>query len=84
MGWNDIHAARSSRLLANFGERPDFYFVHSFVFKPLQSEDILATTDYGETFPSIINRGNIYGVQFHPEKSQKSGTLILKNFLSLS
>ena len=58
-----------------------FYFVHSFHFKLLHKNEILASTSYNSKFTSIINKKNIVGVQFHPEKSQSSGLRLLKNFV---
>jgi glutamine amidotransferase len=57
--------------------------VHSFAFKEKDSKDRAAKTEYGEVFSSIVSRENIIGVQFHPEKSQKAGKLLIKNFLSI-
>jgi glutamine amidotransferase len=84
VGWNDIQIRSSSPLLCEFDHQQDFYFVHSFVFRASEPETVLATTYYGEEFACILNKGNIYGVQFHPEKSQKAGRLLLQNFLGLS
>ena len=64
-------------------KRLDFYFLHSFVMELVDSAHGEATTTYGEAFPSIVRRGNIMGVQFHPEKSQKAGMLLINNFLML-
>ncbi len=84
VGWNNLACKRASPLLAGLGDNPDFYFVHSFVFRPENPEHELATTSYGEEFCCAIQRENLYGVQFHPEKSQRAGILLVKNFLSLS
>lgn len=83
IGWNNIEIVNSSALLQDLKDNQDFYFVHSFVFKALNPENIIAQTEYGEKFISIINQDNIYGVQFHPEKSQKAGKLLMSNFLKL-
>lgn len=83
VGWNNILVKKPSPLTDHFDENADFYFVHSFIFKAKNSGYILATTQYGEEFCSIINKDNIFGVQFHPEKSQKTGQILLKNFLSI-
>jgi len=61
----------------------DIYFVYSYLFDPRDSTDVEAISEYGERFPSINRRDNIVGVQFHPEKSQKAGMLLLTNFLRL-
>ena len=83
IGWNEVRVRRSSPVTARFGEYQDFYFVHSFAFKPAYKDHFLTATDYGGEFCSMVNKENIYGVQFHPEKSQKAGKLIINNFLGL-
>lgn len=84
IGWNNISCNRHSPLLAGLGNDPDFYFVHSYALRLENSQHGLASTSYGEEFCSIIQSENIYGVQFHPEKSQLTGMRLVKNFLSLS
>lgn len=80
MGWNDIIILRESPLLEGIKTGDYFYFVHSYYCKLM--EDIsIAITDYGVKFPSIIEKNNFVGVQFHPEKSGKNGLIFLKNFL---
>lgn len=83
IGWNNIKILKESPLLKGFDNNYDFYFVHSFAFKTKENKNVIAKTEYGENFDSIISRGNIFGVQFHPEKSQKAGKLLLNNFLKL-
>lgn len=83
MGWNDVEFAKEDRIFKDIKEHSDFYFVHSYYFKCKNSPDVLGITRYGIDFPSVINKGNIYGVQFHPEKSQESGLLFIKNFIEL-
>ena len=83
VGWNNINIVGLNSLTKNIDKEDDFYFTHSFGFTTLSSDFILGTTDYGTVFPSIIGKENIFGVQFHPEKSQKSGTKILQNFLDI-
>ena len=83
VGWNNVMCRQESPLLAGLGEDPDFYFVHSFAFRPENPQHVLATTEYGEEFCSVIQRENLHGVQFHPEKSQRTGIKLVKNFLSL-
>jgi len=84
IGWNNIVASQKTPLLDGLSASQDFYFVHSFVFREKDGADVVAKTEYGGKFNSVIARGNIFGVQFHPEKSQKAGAVLLKNFLSLS
>lgn len=84
MGWNTTEALRASPLLDGLPDRPYFYFVHSFVAVPDEPEGVLATCRYGITFPAIVHRNNVFGVQFHPEKSQKNGLRVLRNFAELS
>lgn len=84
VGWNGVAPARPSALTAGFGHELDFYFVHSYAYDAPSADHVAAWTEYGERFCAIIERGNIFGVQFHPEKSQKAGELLLRNFLSLA
>ncbi len=83
MGWNRLNIKYESELLANLGERDYVYFVHSYYCAPTDPDIILASVDYGIEFAAIVQRENIYGVQFHPEKSQNIGLQILTNFLQL-
>lgn len=83
VGWNNVDLARPSPLFDGIRSGTDFYFVHSYHFVCRDGRDILATTPYCRGFTSVIARGNIYGVQFHPEKSQKPGFMLLKNFLKI-
>lgn len=81
MGWNEIKIVKSHPLLSDLGDEPRFYFVHSYYVHCLQPESVLATTQYGDTFHSIIGQKNLLGTQFHPEKSHRYGRKILENFL---
>lgn len=83
IGWNDIIVKRNSQILNNLEDYKDFYFVNSFYFDSKEKKDVVAETKYGHNFCSIIQKNNIIGVQFHPEKSQKAGQVILKNFLNM-
>jgi glutamine amidotransferase len=83
VGWNTAEPVRTSPLTAGLGEEADFYFLHSYIYNAPRDEDVVARTEYGERFCSIVERGNIFGVQFHPEKSQKAGEVLIRNFLSL-
>ena len=81
IGWNSIEIRQPSALLTRFETNQDFYFVHSFVFRPAEEAAVVAATHYGETFCSIISRDNVAGVQFHPEKSQRAGRILIESFL---
>ncbi len=83
MGWNNIIIKKKTPLLNKIEDGDYFYFAHSYYVNPKNKNDIMTETDYGINFVSSINRGNIYGVQFHPEKSQKKGLRIINNFVSL-
>ncbi len=80
MGWNQIHIRRSDPLLSGVADGSYVYFVHSYYVEPADPQIILATTDYGIDYASVIGRDAIYGIQFHPEKSQDIGLKILRNF----
>ena len=81
MGWNNLQINRPSPLTKGFDEQDYVYYVHSYC-APVDDET-LATTHYGENFSAIVQRENVFGVQCHPERSAKSGALLLKNFLSI-
>lgn len=81
MGWAGIVPARKSRLFEDMFEDPRFYFVHSFHLQCRKPEDVLATAEHGYPFTAGIERDNIIGVQFHPEKSHKFGKRLLRNFV---
>jgi len=80
MGWNDISITRPHPLLEGVDTRAQFYFVHSYYPTPEKREDIIAMTDYGVSFASIIGHDNVIATQFHLEKSDRHGLQILKNF----
>lgn len=84
MGWNQFELHKPSPLMQGIDDDSWVYFVHSYYCAPTESGDILATVDYGIPFTAAVQRGNIYGVQFHPEKSQRTGLQILANFLELT
>jgi glutamine amidotransferase len=81
MGWNFIKPMKNSRLFDNMYPDARFYFVHSYFIRANDKDDILASTDYEIEFTSAVEKGNILGVQFHPEKSHKFGMKLLKNFV---
>ena len=81
MGWNSIEVRKEHPVLKGLYQDARFYFVHSYYLVCNVSENVLATTQYGYPFASIIQHQNIIGVQFHPEKSHKFGMQLLKNFV---
>ena len=81
IGWNDVDLIRRDGLYAGV-ERPVFYFVHSFVFRPEAAETISGVCSHGERFAASIEHGNIWATQFHPEKSQQAGLQVLRNFIT--
>jgi len=83
MGWNDIQVYKEHPLFKNLEKDAIFYFLHSYYFQEGPDSQIMSRTDYGEVFISSIFKGNIFGVQFHPEKSHHWGVQLLKNFSEL-
>lgn len=81
MGWNQLEIKRPTPLLADVGEGDHVYFVHS--YSAPVNELTLAAATYGQSFAAIVQRGNVYGAQFHPERSARIGSLLLRNFLRL-
>ncbi len=83
MGWTDVQISKPSSLVNVLGDQPRFYFVHSYHVQPVNPEDELLKANYGYDFTAAVSRDNIFGVQFHPEKSHKYGMKILENFSRL-
>jgi len=83
MGWNQLEPAWESKLLAGVSTGDYTYFVHSYYCDPEDATAVLAWTDYGFPFASVVQKDNVYGLQFHPEKSQAVGLRILQNFLEI-
>jgi len=83
MGWNSIVLKKQNRLFEKPNSDTRYYFVHSYHFVADNIDDIAAETNYGYSFPSIIIKDNIFGTQFHPEKSHRYGKMILSNFLNI-
>jgi len=81
MGWNNLKLRKSNPLMDGIPDSSWVYFVHSYRVKPKNDDIIVADSDYGITVPAIVNRGTLYGTQFHPEKSGKVGSLMIQNFL---
>ena len=84
IGWNQVAIKRDVPLLAGVPEGSFFYFVHSFYVETVNESDCVATTDYGLDYTSIAGDGRVFGVQFHPEKSQAHGLRLLDNFARLN
>ncbi len=83
MGWNNVNIVKQSELFSNVENNSDFYFLHSYFFECEDSSNSIALTSYGNEFTCAVNKNNIYGVQFHPEKSHDQGVKILQNFSNL-
>ena len=81
MGWNEIELKKDNFLFSNIKNKSHMYFIHSYEFMTKQKDCIIATTNYGNSIIVSVVKENIVGTQFHPEKSQKSGLIILENFL---
>ena len=80
VGWNNAHQSQKHPVLDGIRDDVDFYFVHSYRFFTDDTSSVIAQTEYGETFPSIVGKSNVIGTQFHPEKSQANGLRLLDNF----
>jgi len=80
VGWNSVEITSNSKLMNNIGQNSFFYFVHSFAVKPNDNSVVVGSCTHGDIFPAIVNKKNIYGVQFHPEKCHQNGLQIFKNF----
>jgi glutamine amidotransferase len=83
MGWNDVQPRNGCGLFKELEAQAQFYFLHSYYYAPAREQDILAQTDYNGGFASSVGSSNVYGVQFHPEKSHQWGIRLLKNFAEL-
>ncbi len=81
MGWNQVEISQNHFLFKSIKSNENFYFVHSFASKEANQNEIFSKTFHGEIFNSAVGKDNIFATQFHPEKSGKSGLMILKNFL---
>ena len=83
MGWNDVTPRSTECLFKGLEMNPRFYFLHSYFFSPNKPDEVLAQTDYNGFFASAVRSGNVFGTQFHPEKSHQWGIQLLKNFAEL-
>lgn len=84
IGWNLVAFGRASALTEGMAGAAAFYHVHSFACRPADPGDVLGTSEYGERFASVVERGNVMAVQFHPEKSSRDGLRMLRNFAQLA
>ena len=84
IGWNQVAPAKTSPLIKDIPDGAYFYFNHGYYCCPRDKADLLLTTDYGLRYASAVQRGKVFGVQFHPEKSQKCGLQLLRNFVEMS
>ena len=83
MGWNDVTPTKPNNLFKELEENSLFYFLHSYYFKCNDMQDAIAVSEYGDSFTCAVNRDNVYGIQFHPEKSHHYGEILLNNFARL-
>ena len=83
MGWNSVNFKKDSKLFKGISDGEFFYFVHSYYVSSAEDDVVLATTNYSVDFTSVIERGNLFGCQFHPEKSQVVGLKVLENFINI-
>ncbi|MBN2410326.1 imidazole glycerol phosphate synthase subunit HisH [candidate division KSB1 bacterium] len=83
LGWNVLIRKSNSTLWEGIPANSYFYFAHSYYISPVETDIIIGESDYGSHFPVAVQKNNLYGLQFHPEKSQKFGLQVLKNFLNI-
>lgn len=83
LGWNSIEVVKNNVLLQDIDPLFGFYFLHTYYFECEDQNNVLATTNYGATFASAVHRENVFGIQFHPEKSHHNGVKLLHNFANL-
>jgi imidazole glycerol-phosphate synthase subunit HisH len=83
IGWNQLHHDKSDPLLSGVPDGSFAYFIHSYYCAPLAAAHVIATTDFGQPYASVVRRANVWGIQCHPEKSQAVGLHILRNFVAI-
>lgn len=83
IGWNEVKQVKKNKIFDNILDKADFYHCHSYIFKSLNIKNVIGTSRYHDKFANVINKDNVFGVQFHPEKSLKSGLKLIENFLNL-
>ena len=84
MGWNEVRYKTNDSIFTGIPESSDFYFVHSYAFVPTHLQNLIAVVDYGCELTAVVRNRNVFGCQFHPEKSSKAGRQMLKNFMNYS
>ena len=84
MGWNSVNIAKDAQLFGGIDAKRGFYFLHSYYFDATNPGEVTATTNYGDEIPCAVQRENVFGAQFHPEKSHSNGVQLLKNFAGLT
>ena len=84
IGWNQVSQQRKDPLFQDVLDEMHFYFVHSYHLRPENSGHVLGLSNYGYDFAAVVRKDNLWGVQFHPEKSQNAGLQLLKNFCTLT
>jgi glutamine amidotransferase len=82
MGWNEVKIVKKNDLFLDIKDLSHFYFVHSYAFEAENNNDVICTTDYEKSVAAVLLKENIFGTQFHPEKSQENGIKLLSNFLN--
>ena len=82
VGWNELAYLEGEPIFADIPQQSDFYFVHSYAFEAVRDEHVIAFTSYGVRFAAGVRQGNVFGMQFHPEKSSRAGRQLLRNFLA--
>jgi glutamine amidotransferase len=83
IGWNELNIVKKSKIFKDIKDKPHMYFVHSYEFIPEDKSVVSTTTDYSSSIVCSVEKGNIFGTQFHPEKSDKDGLKIIENFINL-
>jgi imidazole glycerol-phosphate synthase subunit HisH len=84
VGWNEVEFQNGASLFRGIPQATDFYFVHSYALQPDDRTDVSATTTYGARMAAAVQKGHVFGTQFHPEKSSRAGRQVLKNFLDVA
>jgi glutamine amidotransferase len=84
VGWNEMRLVRGDPLFETIPDRTDFYFVHSYAFRVAREADLIGAVGYGCDLAAVVRRDNVWGTQFHPEKSSKAGLQLLRNFIERS